>query len=300
MNMLYFSAFRAVMLTGTVSAAAELLGRSQPAVSRLLDRLEGELGVSLFERRRGLVTPTAAARLLLDEVERAYASLETLKSFAQKVADGENSRIAIGVMPALGITFLPKLLSRFREDWPHTRVQLNVWLSAKIEEWAVARQIEFGLAETPLRRSGFRTEIFSDTPYFAAVRADHPLARKSRLVPADLVGTPFISWTSFVSAGPLIAQAFRSNGIKLDPAYETTLSSSAYEMAKQGLGVALVDPYTAIQQHDERVVLLPFAPTIPFNVALLRPDSRPMSRAAEALIERMMTERDAIMAQLPR
>ena len=65
MNLLYFSAFRAVMLTGTVSAAAELLGRSQPAVSRLLDKLEAELGVTLFERRRGLVTPTSVARLLL-------------------------------------------------------------------------------------------------------------------------------------------------------------------------------------------------------------------------------------------
>lgn len=148
MNLLYFAAFRAVMLTGTVSAAAELLGRSQPAVSRLLDKLEEELGVTLFERRRGRVTPTSAAHLLVDEIERAFVSLDPLKSFAARVAEGESSRVATAVMPALGITFVPRLLSRFRREWPNTQVLLNVRLSAKIEEWAAAQQIDFGLAES--------------------------------------------------------------------------------------------------------------------------------------------------------
>jgi DNA-binding transcriptional LysR family regulator len=300
MNLLYFSAFRAVMLTGTVSAAAELLGRSQPAVSRLLDKLEGELGVMLFERRRGLVAPTSAAHLLLDEIERAYVSLETLKSFATRVAEGESSRIAAAVMPALGITFVPRILAAFRQDWPHTRILLNVRLSVKIEEWAAAQQIDFGLAETPFRRSGFRTEIFSDTPYIAAVPRDHPLAGRSRLGPADLADVPLISWASFTSAGQLVAQAFRSTGVPLDAAFETTVSATAYEMVKQGIGVALVDPYTAVQQLDDRVKLVPFAPRIPFNVALLRPESRPANRAVDALLDLLVTERDRVMAELPR
>jgi DNA-binding transcriptional LysR family regulator len=300
MNLLYFSAFRAVMLTGTVSAAAEVLGRSQPAVSRLLDKLETELGVTLFERRRGLVTPTSAAHLLLDEIERAYVSLETLKSFATRVAEGESSRIAMAVMPALGITFVPRILAAFRKDWPNTSILLNVRLSVKIEEWAAAQQIDFGLAETPFKRSGFRAEIFSDAPYIAAVPRDHPLAGRSRLGPADLSDVPLISWTSFTSAGQLIAQAYRSCGVKLAAAYETTVSATAYEMVKQGIGVALVDPYTAVQQQDDRVRLVPFAPTIPFNVALLRPESRPLNRAVEALLDLLATERDRVLAELPR
>jgi DNA-binding transcriptional LysR family regulator len=299
MNLLYLAAFRAVMLSGTVSAAAEILGRSQPAVSRLLDRLEEELGVSLFERRRGLVAPTRAAQLLLDEIERAYVSLDNLKSFATRVAEGESSRVAIAVMPALGITFVPQLLAKFREDWAHTRVILNVRLSNKIEEWAAAQQIDFGLAEVPFKRTGFRSEIFSDSPYIAAVPRDHALASKSCLGPADLLDGPFISWTSFVAAGPLIAQAFRSTGVVLDAVCEVTFSASAYEMVKQGMGAALVDPYTALKQYDDRVRLIPFVPTIPFNVALLRPDLRPASRAVDALLDLLATERDRLMVALP-
>lgn len=65
MEMNQFEAFRAVMLIGTVSGAAEMLGRSQSAVSRLLSRLEYETGVQLFERRKGMIAPTAQAYTLL-------------------------------------------------------------------------------------------------------------------------------------------------------------------------------------------------------------------------------------------
>jgi DNA-binding transcriptional LysR family regulator len=300
LNLLHYSAFRAIMLTGTVSGAAELLGRSQPAVSRLLDRLEYELGVSLFERRKGLVTPTPIAHLLLDEIERAYVSLDALSSFAARLASGEDGEISIAVMPALGINFVPHLLADFRKGWPKAKVTLNVRMSVKIEEWAAAQQIDFGLAETPFRRSGFRTEIFSDAPYIAAVPRDHPLADRSRLGPVDLASGPFISWTPFVSARHLLDQALQSSSVKVDAAYETTFSVSAYEMVKQGIGIAIIDPYTAVEQLDDRVRLIPFAPKIPFNVALLRPESRAPNPAADALLELMADKRDRILERLPR
>ncbi|GHC68021.1 LysR substrate-binding domain-containing protein [Limoniibacter endophyticus] len=300
MKLIHFSAFRAVMLTGTVSAAAELIGRSQPAVSRLLDKLEAELGVTLFERRKGLITPTSIAHLLLDEIDRAYTSLDSLRNFAARVAEGETSRITTAVMPALGISFMPWALKKFKEEWPQTRVHMSIRLSAKIEEWAASQQLDFGLAELPFRRSGFQTEIFSDAPYIAAVPKGHPLAARDKIEPQDLRGHPFVSFASFTAAGPIIAQAFRSAGEKLDPAYEITISAAAYEFAKIGLAIALIDPYTAIHQLDDRVTLVPFHPKIPFNVALLRPYSRPQSRVSEALLGLLRIERDTMLAKLPR
>lgn len=300
MNLLYFSAFRAVMLTGTVSAAAELLGRSQPAVSRLLDKLEAELGVTLFERRRGLVTPTSVARLLLDEIERAFVSLDSLKTFATRVAEGESSRIDTAIMPALAIGFFPRLLAKFQVDWPKTRMVLHVTVSPRVEEWAASQQIDIGIAETPFRRSGFRIEHFSDTPYIAAVPTDHPLADKSRIEPADLVDVPFISWASVTAGGQLVAQAFRTAGVKYEPTYETTVSATVYAMVKNGVGVGLIDPYTAVNEMNDRVKLIPFSPTIPFNVALLRPETRPANRAVDALLDLLATERDAALQLLPR
>lgn len=299
MNLLHLAAFRAVMLTGKVSAAAEVLGRSQPAVSRILDRLEFELGLSLFERRKGQVTPTPEAHLLLDEVERAYISLDSLRAFASRLVKGEGGRISLAVMPALGINFLPKALCRFREDWPETKVTLNVRMSLTIEEWAATQQIDFGLAETPLRRSGFRTENFSKAAYVAAVPRGHPLENRSIIEPKDLCHGPFIYWTSFLPARHRIDQVLIAADVNVEAAYETTYSAAAYEMVKSGMGIAIIDPYTAVLQQDERAVLIPFQPSVPFNVGLLRPNSRPSNNATDALLEILTDERDKVLARLP-
>lgn len=299
MKLIYLSAFRAVMLTGTISAAGEVINKSQPAVSRLLSKLEEDLGVTLFDRRKGLVTPTAEAYLLLDEIDRAYASLDQLRSFAERLKNGEERDINIAVMPALGITLIPDVLVKFRELYPRAKVVLSVRLSAKIESWAASQQIDLGIAETPFQRSGFRMEIFSNAPYLAAVPSTHPLADRPSLTAEDINGTPFISWTSFVTARHLVSQAFRAANVSLNPLYETSFSSSAYELVKRGLGIALIDPFTAIQQYDERVRIMPFSPAIPFNVALLHPEARGDSPAIRKLLEIAAQERDRILARIP-
>lgn len=288
------------MLVGTVSGAAEVLGRSQPAVSRLLDKLEYELGVSLFERRRGRIAPTTVAHLLLDEIERAYVSLETLNSFATRLASGQGGLVSFAVMPALGIKFMPSVLADFSKRQPHTRIRFSVRMSPKIEEWAASQQIDFGLAETPFRRSGFQTEVFSDAPYLAAVPADHPLADRSHLGPVDLKDVPLISWTSFVPARHLLDQVLQSSSVRIEAAFETSFSASAVAMVKHGMGVAIIDPYTAMEERCEQVRLVPFLPRVPFNVAILRPEMRAASPVVDELLSMMMQKRDALLVDLPR
>jgi len=299
MNLSYFAAFRAVMLAGTVSGAAQILGRSQPAVSRLLDKLEYELGIQLFERRKGLVTPTPQAHALLTEIERAYVSLDSLRTSALQLAKGEGSRISVATMPALGLDFIPHVLTQFHSDWPSTKVTLTVRTSARVEEFAAAQQIDFGLVEMPYRRSGFKVEVFSIAPYVVAVPEGHPLAGRPSLGLEDLSRTPFISYSSFAPGRLLFDQASRSSGIETDYVYETNLSAPAYAMVKRGLGVAIIDPFTAVLQRCEKAKVIPLVPAIPFKVTLLRPETRPTSPAMEALIEKMRELKDQVLSELP-
>jgi DNA-binding transcriptional LysR family regulator len=299
MNLSYFAAFRAVMLAGTVSGAAQMLGRSQPAVSRLLDKLEYELGVQLFERRKGLVTPTPHAHTLLTEIERAYVSLDSLRLSALRLAKGEESQISIATMPALGIDFIPYVLSQFHSDWPNIKITLSVRTSARVEEFAAAQQIDFGLAEMPYSRSGFKVETFSTAPYVVAIPRKHPLAERSSVGLEDLASTLFISYSSFAPGRHLFDQASRTSGIETQYIYETNLSAPAYSMVKRGLGVAIIDPFTAVLQRCDEVKLIPLAPSIPFRVSLLRPETRRVNPAMEALIEKMRELTDQVLSELP-
>ena len=298
MNSQHLAAFRAVMVTGTVSGAAEILGRSQPAVSRMLDRLEAELGLTLFDRRKGLITPTLHARRVLDEVERAYVSLDTLQTLAGQLARGEGNQVGIASLPALGLSFMPRVIARFRQGWPGTRVSLNIRMSPTVEEWTAGQQVDFGLAEMPVRRSGFDTEIFCNCPYIAAVPIGHDLADRSSIGPKDLVKCDLISWTPFVSARHFLDQALITAGVRVEAQAETSLSVAAYEMVKQGLGIAILDPFTALLQHDPRIRLIPFRPAIPFNVALMRPQFRATTPAVEAMLDVAREQRDIVLSEL--
>ena len=100
-NTAIYEAFQVIMRAGTVSGAAKILGRSQPAVSRMIDKLEENLGVKLFERRKGQVVPTHAAHLLLDEVEKLFVSLSSLDNFGRRLEEGLEGGVgALGVAPA--------------------------------------------------------------------------------------------------------------------------------------------------------------------------------------------------------
>lgn len=262
-------------------------------------RFEIELGVKLFERRKGLVVPTHTAVLILDEVERAYASFEKLRTFASNLSQGEESEIHIAAMPALGLSFVPRVLAKFQKRSPNAKVAMNIRMSVQVEEWAASQQIDFGLAETPFKRSGFSTEIFSSVPYVAAVPADHELASRTYLDPNSLAKGPLISWTAFATGHFLLNQVFQASDVNLNSDYATNVSEAAYEMVKHGMGIAIIDPFTAVQHLDNRVTLVPFTPSIPFNIALLRPMSQSENPAVALLLNLLMEERDEIIDQLP-
>lgn len=298
MNLSHFEAFRAIMQTGTVSGAAEILGRSQPAVSRMMDRLEYEIGLTLFVRRKGRVSPTAAAHHLLDEVERAFVSLSSLQDFARRLQEGDESEVACSVMPALGIDFMPQVISRFLASHPRTRVTLNVRMSVNVEDWAATQQVDFGLAETPFKRSGFRTEPFSEAPYVAAVHADHPLAKRGEVRARDLAEFPLLSWSPFATVNRMLEEVMQSAGVRPRPICTTTFSSSICGMVRRGLGVGIVDPFTAAAQKGNGLCVLPFVPDIPCRVALLLPDTRSPTPLASALITYAEEERDLLLRGL--
>ena len=88
MNQRRVEAFRAVMLSGSITSAAEKLGISQPAVSRLISDFEHEIGMKLFSRAGGNLSPTEDARSLIDDVEFFFRGLDGVYQAAQDIKIG--------------------------------------------------------------------------------------------------------------------------------------------------------------------------------------------------------------------
>lgn len=284
MNPKIYHAFRVVMRSGTISAAAEKLGRSQPAVSRMIDKLEEGLGVKLFERRKGRIVPTNASNLLLEEVEKYFHTISSLDNFGQRLEEIQEGTVDIAALPAVGLDFMAEVIARFTTARPQTKVVLNVRMSASVEKLVSSQQVDFGIAETPFQLPGFSTKIFCDSNYLAAVPKDSGLARLEEVRPENLRNEAVIGWSALVSARRIFDDIMQGSGIPVRSKIETTMSSSLCSLTKRGLGMAIVDPFTAWSFREESLVFIPFYPRIPCRFALLHPVNRlPTALASEAV-----------------
>ncbi len=86
MRLRHIEVFNAIMLTGSVSAAARLINITQPAVSRTLQHAEIQLGFPLFQRAKGRLTPTTEALTLYPHIERLFAQLDEVQRPASTCA----------------------------------------------------------------------------------------------------------------------------------------------------------------------------------------------------------------------
>lgn len=298
-NPAIYDAFRMVMRSGTISAAAEKLGRSQPAVSRMIDKLEEGLGVKLFERRKGMIAPTHASHLLLEEIEKYFYTLSSLEDFGQRLEEHQEGTVDIAALPAVGLDFMAEVIARFTKVRPLTRVVLNVRMSASVEKLVSSQQVDFGIAETPFQLPGFSTRIFCDSNYLAAVPRDSALADLEEIRPENLRHESVIGWNALVSARRIFDDIMQGAGIQARTRIETTMSSSLCSLAKRGLGMAIVDPFTAWSFREQTIIFKRFSPRIPCRFALLHPVNRlPTALASEAV---GITEelRDEVLAKTP-
>src|SRR5690606_1070516 len=147
-------AFREVMLSGSMTAAAEALHTSQPNISRLIAQLERLNGFALFERIGSRLIPTDEGTAFFNEVARAFIGLRNLEHSARHIIQLGTGRIRIVAVPSLSLALLPRVLQRFRERHEQVAISLHSSESMSVARWVASQFCDYGLVsffgeETP-------------------------------------------------------------------------------------------------------------------------------------------------------
>jgi DNA-binding transcriptional LysR family regulator len=278
-------AFRAVMLTGSVTEAAKLISVTQPAVSRLLRDFQALLKTELFERRGTGLVPTAAATALYTEVERSFVGLERITAAAEEIRGRRTGTLRIAALPALSNGYLPRLAGHFLKQRPNLNLAFFGVISPIVIDWVLNNQCDIGFAEIPIAHSGLPSQRLPPLPRVAVLPTGHQLAAKEVLEPRDFEGETFISLSAGSSSRHLIDQAFQRDDVRRVLRVETTLSEIMCGMVSSGLGVAICDPFTAQEFATRGVVVRRFVPRIDFEFAAVFPPQRSPSPVALDLVE---------------
>ncbi|WP_339860316.1 LysR family transcriptional regulator [Paremcibacter congregatus] len=163
--------FHAVMMYGTVTKAAQNLRVSQPSVTSSIQNTEAELGFSLFDRTGGRLTPTAEARILFDEVDRAHDSLLAVDSLCNRLKEGSAGHIRIAATPALSQRILPSAISRFQKQHQRFTFDISSEHSPAILSNLDERPQSFHLGFTfgVEENTGLRTKNLANIPIYCVV-----------------------------------------------------------------------------------------------------------------------------------
>lgn len=272
-------AFRAVMMTGSMTAAAEMLRITQPAVSRLIRDFETQLALRLFERRGYQSVPTPDAITLFEEVERSFIGLSRISDLAKAIKANLAGTLRITAMPVLMGGALPRFVARFMSGRPNIHVSLAGLPSHLVIEAVTAGQADLGYADGPLDQPG----LDIDTISVAAViimPEHHRLAGSPVISAADLAGEAIVGMGMHTLFRTWVDAALTNVSYRI--VVEATLAQIACVLVSEGVGISIVSPYAAEEFLKRGLIAKPFTPRIEAGFVSIRPRQRPASALASA------------------
>ena len=244
--------FVAICRTGSFREAARERHVSQPGVSRHVQRLETELGVTLLVRDRRRVTPNAAgSRLFAYAVDALEAHDRIIESLAREDAAVQGElRIAASTAP--GEYLLPGLLSDFTEIYPQVRPHVAVTDSASAIAQVADGVSALGFVGMRVARRGLEWTAIAEDELVLAVPGRHPFAGRASVDVSELEGLPFIerepgsgTWTAF-------RRALDRAGVK-EPGYKPVMvvnsTHATLAAVHNGFGFSIVSSL-AVHEHE--------------------------------------------------
>lgn len=263
--------FRAIMLHGNLGRAAEATASSQPTLSRELARLEQVLGFDLFDRVRGRLRPTVRALALMQEVERSFVGLDQIAARALELRTLKPGRLRLACLPALAHALVPHALLRFAQAAPQAAVSICPEESPWLEQAMSEQRYDLGLSETAEAPTGVELRPLLQVKEVAVLPRGHHLCRKAVLAPQDFTDERFISLAAGDPYRREIDHMFAQAGVQRNTGLETASAVAVCALVRRGLGVAIVNPLTALELSGPDLVVRPLSVDIAFQVSLLLP-----------------------------
>jgi DNA-binding transcriptional LysR family regulator len=284
MNLRQVEIFCAVMRCRTIVAAAHELGVSQPAVSTALKHIEAQLGLCLFERVGNRLVPTQEARTLHRDAMPLHAMSQAL---AVKVRDLRHTRrgtLRVLATQAMARPIGARALSRFLASRPEVQVFFEVRRVEGIVEALESGFADLGMALSPAPRPGIRIEKLTGGRMVVVMPRGHRLVRRGALVPADMQGERMVGLEAAAPLGAMVRDALERAGVPYRPEIEVRHAATACMLVEQGLGIAVVDPFSAAPEYRWQIEVRPFHPEIALVATAMHLETARLSRMASQFL----------------
>ncbi len=297
LNVRHLEVFRAVVRTGSVSAAARALHVSQPAVTKTLHLLQDELKLTLFQRVKGRLICTPEADALMPEIERMFGSIESVSQTAAEIRKGARGKLTIATVSTIGTSVVARAVGAFHKHYPDVSFVVHALPTRHVVEYVNTSQVDIGIIDVSAPTGTLEVEEFCSSEICCVMHRDHPLAAHDALTPPLLDGHKLISFGEDTVTSWRLHEAFRTYDVPYQVCLESNSTLTICAMVSQVGAVALIDPFTLTTNAFPGLVSRAFRPKLPVVPRFLFSPKRPKSLVVAQFVETIRACARQLLAQ---
>ena len=293
MNLRHIEIFHAVYVNGSVSAAARALHISQPSVSKTLRHAESLLGFPLFQRTTGRLVPTEDAHILFGEVSEIQDRVHALREAGRNLKRGTGGILRVSALPSLALDALPEAVAHFLRTHQGVRFDLQTVHHDDLLRKLYERETDIAIAYERPAAAPIGHRWLGEGELVVLYREQDMPAAPPRLELECLRGKRFISLAASGPIGHLFTQELTRLDLDLDEVVSARTFYIATALVRQGVGMTVVDNFTAQASLAPGLSVRPLTPELTFDVHAMFLLNRPPTALATDFLKTLARVIDA-------
>lgn len=267
-------------------AAAAYLRFSQPALTRMIQRVEDVLGIAIFERTTRSVEITQAGREFIAMAERILNDLKLSSRSLRELIDEQRGQVIMSSIMSIANSRLPAIIADYRMSRPAIEIFVREGVHGQALEEVRGGAADFGLSYIDDLPSGMRADPLGEEFFYLAMPEGHPLTALSKVALSDLVGVPLVGLPQNAQTRRIIDGTAAMQQVSLLYSVTVTQSPTMMKFVSQGVGPATVPFGTTIGRYADGIVYRPlYAPRIRRRFGFVTLEDRTPSPAAHGLMD---------------
>ncbi len=292
-NLYHLRVFLTVAEYEHITRASEELILSQPAVTKIIQHLEQEIGLELIERHGRRIVLTQTGRVLHGYARRLFALEREMEEAMAALQDAEVGEVTLAANTTTGVYFLPPVVAQFRARYPQAILRIDILNSHEIIDKTMNWILDFGLVEgdPATLPSNLEAQVFARDELVLVVAPTHRWSKLRQLDPSLLCAGELLLREQGSGIREVIEQAFQQLGVGITPLLTMPDSEAIKQMAISGVGAAFLSAFAVRRELASGELV-----RIPINGVDLRPqltlvkrNDKHLSRAAQAFCALLQT-----------
>ncbi|TWT00153.1 LysR family transcriptional regulator [Planomicrobium sp. CPCC 101079] len=281
MNIQKYLVFMKVVELGSFTKAAEALDYTQSGISRMIQDLETEWRVSLFERSRTGISLTSDGMKLLPQVKRICNEHEMLLAQIDDLHHMQTGMIRVGTFSSVASHWLPNMIRAFKKDFPKIEFEFLLGDYTEIESWILTGRVDFGFVRLPVKTE-LETIFLEKDRLLAVIPEDHPLASAEKFPLQDLQNSPFMLLEKGAKAE--VAEIFEKHRIVPQINFTTWDDYAILSMVENGLGISIL-PELILRRIPHKIKAIELEVPAYRNIGIAMREQKSLSLACKRFLD---------------